>query len=68
MSWVGHRRKVNIFLGGKSPKHCEAAFQLLCNTRICNMSLCDDRNPILRGIVGVAFAFWVNEPVNPWDR
>jgi hypothetical protein len=24
--------------------------------RICNMSLCDDRNPIFRGIVDVAFA------------
>ncbi len=39
------------------------------------MSLCDDRNPIFRSIVGVEFAFWVNGPLSslgsvgrPWVR
>jgi hypothetical protein len=62
---VRGRRKMDIFLGGKIPKHCEADFQLFRNTRICNVSLCDDRNPIFRGIVRVAFAFWVNGYVPP---
>jgi hypothetical protein len=57
---VRSRRKLDIFPGGNNPKHCEAPFQLLRNTRIWNMSLCDDRNPIFRGFVRVASAFWVN--------
>jgi Ni,Fe-hydrogenase I small subunit len=51
---------MDILLGSKSPDHRDGAFQLLRDSRICNISLCDDRNPFSRVIVGIAFAFWVN--------
>lgn len=51
---------MDILLGGNCPDHCDAPFQLLRNSRICNISLCDDRNPISRVVVGIAFALRVN--------
>jgi hypothetical protein len=52
--------KVNILLDGKNTDHCEAVFQLLGNSRVCDMRLCDNRYPIFGDFVSIAFALRMN--------
>jgi hypothetical protein len=54
-------RDLDIFLGSKTPNHGDAAVYLVRNSRLVDISLCDDGNPFFRPIVCVAFSFGMEE-------